>query len=150
MEAARQRDEASEEAESALPTDQPPAASPAERPGKNLVVPGRPPAEAASTGPPDNSTPDQLRPQIEEVLICSPPGEVLYEWQCANTKARIDFMNLLTDKARAMADGLSLGTFERLEIEGPNSRIIAQIQPARALFVRTSQADVESASPRNA
>src|SRR5947209_16521673 len=77
-------------------------------------------------------------------------GEVLYEWQCANTKARIDFMNLLTDKARAMADGLSLGTFERLEIEGPNSRIIAQVQPTRALFVRTSQTGLETASPRNA
>jgi len=112
--------------------------------------PAGPPANASSTGPPANSTPDQLRPQIEEVLICSPPGEVLYEWQCANAKARIDFMNLLTDKARAMADGLSLGTFERLEIEGPNSRIIAQIQPTRVLFVRTSQAGVASASPRNA
>jgi CheY-like chemotaxis protein len=77
-------------------------------------------------------------------------GEVLYEWQCANTRARIDFMNLLTDKARAMAEALSLGTFERLEIEGHNSRIITQVQPTRALFVRTSQAGVESASPRKA
>jgi CheY-like chemotaxis protein len=150
MEAARQRDEASEAAQSALPTGQPPAASPAERPGKMLAAPNRRPAEAASTGPPVNSTPDQSRPQIEEVLICAPPGEVLYEWQCANTRARIDFMNLLTDKARAMAEALSLGTFERLEIEGPNSRIIAQVQPTRALFVRTSQAGVENASPRKA
>jgi hypothetical protein len=49
-----------------------------------------------------------------------------------------------------MAEALSLGTFERLEIEGPNSRIIAQVQPTRVLFVRTSQAGVGSASPRNA
>src|SRR6266851_6838339 len=44
MESARQRDEASEEAQSAPPTSQPPAASPAERPGKILAVPGRPQA----------------------------------------------------------------------------------------------------------
>src|SRR5713226_2117604 len=53
MEAARQRDEASEEAQSAPSTSQPAAA------------PSRPPAEAPSTAQPANSTPDQSRPQIE-------------------------------------------------------------------------------------
>ena len=38
------------------------------------------------------------RPKIDEVLICSTQGDVLYEWQCADANARIRFLQFLSQK----------------------------------------------------
>jgi CheY-like chemotaxis protein len=90
------------------------------------------------------------RPQIDEVLVCSIHGDVLYEWQCANTGARIGFLEFLSQKARQLAQGLPLGQFDRLEMQEAASRAVAQIHSDRALFVRSSRvpAEAESAPAR--
>ncbi len=84
------------------------------------------------------------RPQVDELLVCSLQGEVLHEWHCTNTNGRVGFLEFLSQKARQLAQGLPLGDFDRLEVNGENSRVVAQIQPDRALFVRTSQVPAES------
>ena len=89
--------------------------------------------------------PDEaLRPKIEEVLICSAQGDVLYEWQCADVNARIRFLQFLSQKSWQLRQGLPTGHFERLEVEGMKHRIVTQIEPDRALFVRASRVPVES------
>ena len=89
--------------------------------------------------------PDEaLRPKIEEVLICSAQGDVLYEWQCADVNARIRFLQFLSQKSWQLRQGLPTGHFERLEIEGLKTRIVTQVEPDRALFVRASRVPVES------
>jgi len=146
MEAARQRDEA-QESESQLP----PWAAPAEpetaptEPQPSSEVAAEPeiiPVLAKRVRPP-KPTParvDNFRPTIDEVLICSTQGDVLYEWQCADANARIRFLQFLSQKSWQMRQGLPIGHFQRLEIESPKNRIVTRIDPDRALFVRTSRA----------
>lgn len=76
------------------------------------------------------------RPQIEEVLFCSLQGEVLQEWQCANPSERISFLEFLSQKTRQLGQGLALGEFDRLEVNGDAERLIARIQPEWAVFAR--------------
>ena len=83
------------------------------------------------------------KPQIDEVLVCSIQGDVLYEWQCRDANKRVSFLEFLSQKARQLGQGLPLGEFERLEIQGTDSRVLAQIQQDRAMLVRSSQAPTE-------
>jgi len=84
------------------------------------------------------------RPQVDELLVCSLQGEVLHEWQCTNTNGRVGFLEFLSQKSLQLAQGLPLGEFDRLEVNGESTRVVAQIQPDRALFVRTSRVAAES------
>jgi CheY-like chemotaxis protein len=86
-----------------------------------------------------------VRPQVDEMLVCSLQGEVLHEWQCSNANGRVGFLEFLSQKARQLAQGLPLGEFDRLEVYGEHTRVVAQVQPDRALFVRTSQVETEGA-----
>jgi hypothetical protein len=83
------------------------------------------------------------RPKVEELLVCSLQGEVLHEWQCTNTNGRVGLLEFLSQKARQLAQGLPLGEFDRVEVNGEGSRVVAQIQLDRALFVRTARVPVE-------
>jgi CheY-like chemotaxis protein len=145
MEAARQRDEALE-SESQLP----PWATPAEPAGAPSV--SQPGGEAAielediplimqkRVRPSKPQDPvDKFRPTIDEVLICSTQGDVLYEWQCPDANARIRFLQFLSQKSWQMRQGLPIGYFQRLEIESLKNRIVTRIDPDRALFVRASR-----------
>jgi len=87
-----------------------------------------------------------MRPQIDELLVCSLQGEVLHEWQCSNTNGRVGLLEFLSQKARQLVQGLPLGDFDRLEVNGVSYRVVAQVQPDRALFVRTSRVKSEDAS----
>jgi hypothetical protein len=69
---------------------------------------------------------------------------VLHEWQCTNTNGRVGFLEFLSQKARQLAQGLPLGEFDRLEATDDSVRVVAQIQPDRALFVRTSRVPAET------
>ena len=144
MEAARQRDEA-QETESQLP----PWAAPAEpesaapEPANELAAePGIVPGMAGRLRPakPPPAPEENFRPTIDEVLVCSTQGDVLYEWQCADANARIRFLQFLSQKSWQMRQGLPIGHFQRLEIESPKSRIVTRIDSDRALFVRASRA----------
>jgi hypothetical protein len=144
MEAARQRDEA-QESESQLP----PWAAPAEpEPGapqpedEVAAEPGIVPVMARRLRPanPPQAPAEKFRPTIDEVLVCSTQGDVLYEWQCADANARIRFLQFLSQKSWQMRQGLPIGHFQRLEIESPKNRIVTRIDSDRALFVRASRA----------
>ena len=80
----------------------------------------------------------QLQPKIEEILICSVAGEVLYEWQCKDHEARINLLEFVSQKARQITSGLQLGALERFETRGQNMRTITKLAPDRAVFVRAS------------
>jgi len=139
MEAARQRDETQ-----IVESEFPPGAAQGEpasgaarlangaaaEPGTVSVMAG----QLRSQAPAEN-----LRPTIDEVLVCSTQGDVLYEWQCADANARIRFLQFLSQKSWQMRQGLPIGYFQRLEIESPKSRIVTRIDADRALFVRASR-----------
>lgn len=78
------------------------------------------------------------RPRIDEVLICSTQGDVLYEWQCPDANARIRFLQFVSQKSWQLRQGLPTGDFQRLEAEGAEDRIVTYIDSDGALFVRSS------------
>lgn len=106
-------------------------------------APAAPEREAAQVGPAPRPA-ETRRPNIDEVLICSTQGDVLYEWQCADANARIRFLQFLSQKSWQLRQGLPLGHFQRLEMEGLNNRVVTHIDPDRALFVRVTRAPGET------
>jgi CheY-like chemotaxis protein len=159
MEAARKRDEDGDSSPRTghsdsgfeMPDSSPSAFS--ERPTPALV----PVIEAASRDtagllrePESGSRSPGSRPRVEEFLVCSLQGEVLHEWQCANTNGRVGFLEFLSQKARQLAQGLPLGDFDRLEVSHSTGRVVAQIQADRALFVRMSSMPAATENPADA
>ncbi len=142
MEAARARDEAAEP----LPE---PAAEPAvdyfDGPMPEMPVPA-PPTQAPSVPPaPKVFVPAEavnLPARIEEMVVCSATGDVLYQWKCGNTNDRISFLEFLSQKSAQLGEGLNLGTFDRLEMEGERSRIVAQVKADRGVFMRATRAQL--------
>ena len=49
--------------------------------------------------------------RIDEMLVCSPKGEVLYEWKCGNANDRVSFLEFLSQKSGQLGEGLNLGAF---------------------------------------
>lgn len=126
------------------PASPPPAVAPEtiaasiDSPKPGLAPPRK--VEAASPSPGPEPPPTRpYRPQIEEVMVCSNQGDVLYEWECPDTMARIRFLQFVSQKSSQLKQGLPLGQFDRLEIEGQEECIVTQITVEHALFVRSSR-----------
>jgi len=83
---------------------------------------------------------DAHRPEVLEFLIFSSQGDLLYEWQCHDATARVNFLEFLSQKARLLCQGLPMGQFERFEIFGSKSRVLTQIEGDHAVFVRSNVA----------
>jgi len=143
MEAARMRDEqANNEPE---PASQP--VTPAEIAA--LVRPPPPVMMSDLVPPPGAFIPGEIgeRPgRIDELVVCSTKGEVLYEWQCVNNNDRISFLEFLSQKSVQLGEGLNLGPFDRLEMEGNSNRVIAQVKSDRGVFLRTTRGSARQES----
>jgi hypothetical protein len=135
MEAARLRDENAPPHPSVAP-------GPAKQEAGRVPTP-KPRPDTRSTPVPSQAKAAPAR--IEEVLICSGDGEVLYEWQCQNTEERINFLEAMSQKSRQLAQGLELGLFDRLELETAHTRLIAQVRNDRGILVRLRQSAGETA-----
>jgi CheY-like chemotaxis protein len=136
MEAARVRDEAKDTVE-----DEPPPVESAP-PEPELPMPA-PPVRGSDLAPPATvflppSSADRAA-RVDEVVVCSARGEVLYEWQCPNIIDRISFLEFLSQKSLQLGEGLNLGSFDRLEMESDRQRVLAQVKPDRGVFVRVTR-----------
>ena len=92
------------------------------------------------TPPPMPNSVDAQRPEVAEFIIFSSQGDLLYEWQCHDVNARVNFLEFLSQKARLLCQGLPMGHFERFEVFGSKSRVITQIENDHAVFVRSNVA----------
>lgn len=101
--------------------------------------PPKPPPPSGPRPPrrPTHPTEDTLRPQVDELLVSSREGEVLYEWNCPNPHGRISLFELLSQKTELAVASLRLGKFERLEAHDGNSRFVARLQPENAMLAVT-------------
>ena len=140
MEAAQQRDEALEPpAGDPLPGSDPGALADLEA----QALAAAPLGELAEVDDAAQTVPGvSKRPRTEEFLVCSTQGDVLYEWQCADSNVRINFLEALSQKARVIAQGLPLGSLERVEAFERQSRLVIQVEADRALFLRTGYSPV--------
>jgi CheY-like chemotaxis protein len=129
MEAARLQDEAGQ-------NESPPGA-PGDEPEPESVTP-EPDSDtefyAAQFATP--VTPGEIR--IDEVVLCSGAGEVLFDWQCRSLERRLGLLEQVEQQAAQMGLIAPLGRFERVEIHTQKGHAIAQILPDRRLFVRHS------------
>jgi CheY-like chemotaxis protein len=83
----------------------------------------------------------KLPPRVTETLICSGQGAALYTWQCPNVNARVALLRQIAQQAAELGELLPLGNFDRLEIQLPDSRAIAQVQPDRMVFMRVASGE---------
>jgi CheY-like chemotaxis protein len=123
MEAARVRDETM--------AAQTPATGPAPKPELS-------PAVKTST------TTSDLTACVEETLICSGTGEPLYIWQCPDAQARVELLQCVAQQGAFFGQLVSLGNFDRLEMQLAGSRAVAQVRADRMVFVRVSTASEKS------
>ncbi len=77
------------------------------------------------------------RPKVDEVLVCSAQGEVLYEWQCANTDLWVNFFEFVSQRGQWLAQTLPAGEFNRLEIQSGGVRAVVIIANDRGVLVKT-------------
>lgn len=75
---------------------------------------------------------------IEEVVLCSGAGEVLYDWQCPSLERRLSLLKHIEEQAAHLSSLAPIGRLDRLEIFTTEGRAICQILPERRLFVRSS------------
>lgn len=80
----------------------------------------------------------QGQPKIDEVLLISPLGEVLFEWQCTQVNDRLRFLEFLSQRVQQLAQRLPLGQFDRWEAEAGPVRVACQMRPERTVWVRRS------------
>jgi CheY-like chemotaxis protein len=105
----------------------------------SVSAPGEAPEPTMTQLAPSAAEAPPRRRRIEEVLICSAQGDVLYEWQCRNSDLWINFFEFLSQKSRRLAQGLVLGEFDRIEVCGTGTRLVALVTPQRGVLVRARQ-----------
>jgi CheY-like chemotaxis protein len=135
MEAARARDEATEAEPETAPEEAPEPLPLLPLPAPPSRVQAMPPSSAVFNSAKLSNQPAR----IDEMLVCSARGEVLYEWRCGQSGDRISFLEFLSQKSTQLGEGLNLGAFDRLELEGEWNRIIAQVKRDRGIFVRATR-----------
>jgi CheY-like chemotaxis protein len=80
------------------------------------------------------SQPPEVR--VSETLICSGRGEPLLNWQCADAVARVSFLKDVAKQAALLGQTISLGNFDRYEMQFSDGRAVAQTRADRMVFVR--------------
>jgi hypothetical protein len=92
-------------------------------------------AQGAAMEGPAVATAGETR--IEEIILCSGAGEVLYEWESKSLELRLRLLGQVEQQAAQVSTLAPVGRFDRLEILTPEGRIVCQVQPDRRLFVRS-------------
>jgi CheY-like chemotaxis protein len=94
-------------------------------------------AEAAAVAEPKAPPAVATDRNIEEIVLCSGAGDLLYEWQSKNVDRRIQLLDLISNISASLAKTPPLTRGERLEIESPEARVVLLLQPDRRIFVQS-------------
>jgi len=74
---------------------------------------------------------------IQEIILCSTSGELLYEWQAQRIEKRIQFMDEMQNAAHRIGEALDWIRGDRLEIQFAQERMVLLFQSDRKLLVRS-------------
>ncbi len=85
---------------------------------------------AADTPPATDHT------RIEELLVCTAQGEVLYKWHSPASSLWVDFLEFVSQKARRLSQGFTLGSFDRLEAWGADAQLVAVVSVHQGVLAR--------------
>jgi CheY-like chemotaxis protein len=75
--------------------------------------------------------------KIDEIVLCSGTGELLYEWQSKTVDHRIQMMELISNVATSLARTPTLQRGDRIEVQAQGTRIVLLLQPDRRVFVKS-------------
>lgn len=146
MEAARKQDEAGVTGQSdggsavaAASAPMPPVLSRVTGEAKSATMVRRDASRESVSPPPREGAAARSRTQIDEVMVCTTQGDVLYEYKCGDASKRIQLLEFVSKKARQLAQGLPLGAMDRLELATAKNHIVIQIRDDHGLMVRASQ-----------
>jgi hypothetical protein len=133
MESARLRDEGTQFFQLENPEPAPATPAPAVAPEKEKETP--PPSSDTELVSINFSPPSV---HIQETLLCSGAGEVLYQSGCENVESRAKLLEQVEQQAAQLSSIGRVGRFDRLEVLTSDGRIVCQVQPNRRVFVRSS------------
>jgi CheY-like chemotaxis protein len=85
------------------------------------------------------------RPKVDEMLILSSQGDVIYEWQCANVDLWVSFFEFASQRGQRLAQILPLGDFDRLEIQSGGARAVVMISNNQGVLVKSRREAVQGA-----
>ena len=77
------------------------------------------------------------RPKVDELLILSNQGDVIYEWQCANVDLWVNFFEFASQRGQRLSQMLPLGDFDRLEIQSGGARAVVIVSNNQNVLVKT-------------
>ena len=115
--------------------------------GTQMTLPPALSVEAGPTRAP-TGTPATVPPtpagavRIQEVVLCSGSGELLYEHGCPAVDRVLGLLGQVEQQATQLGDLLPAGHFDRLEILNEHGRTICQIQPHMRLFVHSTTTEL--------
>jgi len=102
--------------------------------------PGR--GEATAPGPVPSAAPDRV--SIEEVVLCSGAGELLYESGSKSVEGRLRLLAQVEQQAAQVSSLLPTGRFDRFETLTTSGRVVCRVQPNMRLFVRSAKPGASS------
>lgn len=85
---------------------------------------------------PPGAAPGSVR--IQETVLCSGTGELLYQWQCQSLEARKHLLEQVAQHAAEVSSLAAVGRFDRLEILSGDGRIVCYVAPHIRLLVRST------------
>jgi CheY-like chemotaxis protein len=80
--------------------------------------------------------PSEAMPVINELVVCSDTGEVIYEVGSTNPSARSEICKAAAGGAVKIQSLIPVGTLERIEFLSEPGRVIARFQDGQSLFLR--------------
>lgn len=78
--------------------------------------------------------------KVVETLICTGTGAPLYDDGCVQAQERMQWLMAVAQQAIIFNQTVSLGHFDRLEIQFPAGRAVAQAREDRLVYVRVAAA----------
>lgn len=75
-------------------------------------------------------------PKIEEFVITTGRGEVIHDFQCESLEQRLKFLEFVRQKSKQICQGLPVGDFERLELEGLEARMVVRTEGEHIYLLR--------------
>jgi CheY-like chemotaxis protein len=82
--------------------------------------------------------------QVREMVLCSGPGDALFDFGCADHGNRQRLLDHVEQQAASISKIIPVGPFERLEVVTSEGRLICKIQTDHRLFVYRAKPVVEN------
>ena len=95
----------------------------------------QPPAGEPEVDPNTLAAPTAPTVRVMETLICSAQGKTIYEAGCLNVPSRVELLKNIARYAAQLEQVALLGSFDRLEMQLAEGRVVAQARADRLVFV---------------